>query len=45
MDITTIREILGDATIVNELIQYMTSDQLTEFSEHLIKMYDLDYED
>lgn len=45
MDITTIREILGDATIVNELIQYMTSDQLEEFSEHLVKMYDLDYED
>ncbi len=45
MDITTIREILGDTTIVNELIQYMTSDQLKEFSEHLVKMHDLDYED
>lgn len=38
-----IREQLGDSTIVDELIQYMSTDELNEFTNHLIKMFDIDY--
>lgn len=36
-----IRSILGDKTILGELEQYMSSDSLSEFAEHLNKMYDV----
>ncbi len=44
MDIDAIRDYLGDDVIVNELIQYMSTEQLDVFCEHLVDMYDLDYE-
>ena len=45
MEFDTIREFLGDDVIVNELIQYMSNEQLDVFCEHLVDMYDLDYEE
>lgn len=36
-----IRDILGDKTVLDELAQYMTSDSLSEFVEHLDAMYDV----
>lgn len=36
-----IRNILGDKIILGELEQYMSSDSLSEFAEHLNKMYDV----
>ena len=45
MEIENIREILGDATIVDELIQYLSTEELDVFCEHLVFMYDLNYEE
>lgn len=36
-----IRNILGDKTILDELTQYISSDSLSEFVEHLESMYDV----
>ena len=36
-----IRDILSDKTVLDELTQYMTSDSLSEFVEHLDAMYDV----
>ena len=36
-----IRDILSDKTVLDELAQYMTSDSLSEFVEHLYAMYDV----
>ena len=36
------RKTLGDTTIVNELSSYMTNDNLADFTDQLIKYYDLD---
>lgn len=36
-----IRDILSDKKVLDELTQYMTSDSLSEFVEHLDAMYDL----
>ena len=36
-----IRDILSDKTVLDELSQYMTSDSLLEFVEHLNAMYDV----
>lgn len=41
MDI--IREMVSDEDIVNELIQYMSENQLDEFADTLIKNFDIDY--
>lgn len=38
-----IREIMGDKLILDELAQYMSSDDLSEFIEHLESMYDIEY--
>ena len=38
-----IRAQLTDTNIVDELVQYMTTDELKEFADHLIRMFDLDY--
>lgn len=38
---TNIRNILGDKTVLDELVQYMPSDSLSEFVEHLDAMYDV----
>lgn len=40
-DIDNIRETLGDKQIVDELISYMSSDDLEEFVEHIKINYDL----
>ena len=44
MEFDAIREFLGDDFIVNELIQYLSTEELDVFCEHLVDMYDLDYE-
>lgn len=36
-----IRNLLSDKTILDELTQYMSSNSLSEFVEHLDSMYDL----
>ena len=36
-----IRDILSDKTVLDELAQYMSSDSLLEFVEHLDAMYDV----
>lgn len=36
-----IRNLLSDKTILDELTQYMSSNNLSEFVEHLDSMYDL----
>lgn len=36
-----IRDILGDKTVLDELAQYMSSYNLSEFVEHLDAMYDV----
>ena len=41
-DFQTIRETLGDSQIVDELVQYMSSDDLEEFTEHLVRYYDIE---
>lgn len=41
-DFQTIREILGDSQIVDELAAYMSSDDLEEFTEHLARYYDIE---
>lgn len=41
-DFQTIREILGDSQVVDELAQYMSSDDLEEFTEHLARYYDIE---
>ena len=38
-----IREIMDDKLILDELAQYMSSDDLSEFIEHLESMYDIEY--
>lgn len=38
------RELLGDKTIVDELQQYLSTDELKEFTDHLFKSFDLDSE-
>lgn len=38
------RELLGDTAIVDELQQYLSTDELKEFSDHLTKNFDLDSE-
>ena len=38
---TNIRNILSDKTVLDELAQYMSSDSLSEFVEHLDAMYDV----
>lgn len=38
---TNIRNILSDKTVLDELAQYMPSDSLSEFVEHLDAMYDV----
>lgn len=36
------REFLGDTAIVDELQQYLSTDELKEFSDHLFRNFDLD---
>ena len=36
-----IRDILSDKTVLDELAQYMLSDSLSEFVEHLYTIYDV----
>lgn len=38
-----IRGMLSNAAIVDELIQYMSTDELDEFADHLVSAFDLDY--
>jgi len=40
-----IREQLSDNQILDELVQYMSSDELEWFCEHLVDSYDLDLND
>lgn len=37
-----IREIIGDTAIVDELQQYMSTDDLEEFTDHLRRSFDMD---
>lgn len=39
-----IKELIGASNIVDELIQYMSSDDLEDFVEHLASAYDIDFE-
>lgn len=41
-DFQTIREVLGDSQIVDEMAQYMSSDDLEEFTEHLARYYEIE---
>lgn len=43
--LNNIRENISDTAIVDELMQYMSTDELEEFVEHLIKVFDLEYAD
>lgn len=38
------REFITDRDIVNELIQYMTTDDLKDFLEHLEDSFDINWE-
>lgn len=40
-----LRRVLSDTTIVDELSQYMSSDELEEFTETLTRSYDIDLEE
>lgn len=40
-----LRRVLSDTTIVEELSHYMSSDELEEFTETLIRNYDIDLEE
>lgn len=40
-----IREMVSDEEIINELVQYMSTDELADFTETLIRNFDLDAED
>lgn len=37
-----IREMMGDTAIVDELQQYMSTDDLEEFTDHLRRSFDMD---
>lgn len=37
-----IRDVVSDKDILNELMYYMSTDELQEFTDHLIKVFDLD---
>lgn len=37
-----IRLLVSDDQIVDELVNYMSSNKLNDFANHLIKIYDLD---
>lgn len=39
-----LREFISDRDIVNELIQYMTTDDLKDFLEHLEDSFDINWE-
>ena len=39
----SVREMLGDEQILDELVQYLSSDELRDFVDHLKRYYDLDY--
>lgn len=44
-DIYEIIEELGEETVLNEMIQILTSDQLDDICETICKNFDLDYEE
>lgn len=39
-----LREFISDRNIVNELIRYMTTDDLKDFLEHLEDSFDINWE-
>ena len=38
-----IRDILSDKTVLDELEQYMSQDNLSEFVEHLESIFDINF--
>lgn len=42
MDFNTVRELLGDKAIVDELIQYLSTDKLNDFTQTLVDNNDIE---
>lgn len=44
MDIYEVREALGDDTFINELFAMLSDEDKQRIANHMVRMYDLDYD-